>query len=538
MRYIIILISILAFIINCSSPSLQTSGNIIIKTPSVIYPPMKNIVTSGSQINPDTLSQSQFRYEVIVESNGKRLLFSQFKNDTEKTIAVPTGIPLDIKVGVYYAKNNSTMDEAYNAYLAAASVNNVSLMSGESKNIELKLDMNKQLRVDSYFDATMDISRQISITGGINAVSTFTIPTFSYYPLNGALNAKSAQYDGTTFRFTSTANIGFGLAGKGMYADVSSDPGFRYWYIESTGIHKSTFGNGSFTNTPTSTPLVNYIYPDVFSIKSVYIPSASSGTNYFYFLNYKDGFVAVNYNGSTLPYWYYANNDFSEYKYLYPGEPFLEDVQTDMTNFKWAFFATKIGLYYLNDATLAKFAPGSGTTNKNAALAGFYKNIRISNPSGGSILITKVEDTGSEIYLGTRQGLYYINKNSSEWQNFVNAPNTSGISFTSITKISDFTEPVISMDYSPVIKILSVSTPKRIWFKNTVNGRTDTVTEWDGLPLVPIFSCINAPVLNSIDFKTHDLAPVKFVMWDNVNSRFWIGTNYGLASIAMGKLNL
>lgn len=128
---------------------------------------------------------------------------------------------------------------------------------------------------------------------------------------------------------------------------------------------------------------------------------------------------------------------------------------------------------------------------------------------------------------------------SDAWVSFVNSSEEVTFPDENIEKIDAFiydTEPIISMDEEN--DILVITTPQRIWFMNLSNNKTDTLTVWDGIPFFPIRSFKNPPEVNTTIYDTHDIAPIKFVLWDDTNSKYWIGTDFGLGSVDLSSLSL
>jgi hypothetical protein len=521
----------------CSNSGQSGEGNIIIRTPDEIHPVMKSIFgTNGNQIDTGSLSQSQYRYEIIVESNGKRISYAQLKNDTEKTISVPSGIPLNFRIGVYCAKDSNSMDELYNVYLASCSKDNVMVMFGESKNLELKLDLNKQQRVDSYYNGNFGIS---NITGEVWGVDNAGNPgpVFSAYPNN------SNGYDGFFYDGTVFTQMLWKYSGKGFISSyISQDyTPYHFWYINKDGIRRAstTSGIGSVS------PSLNYQLSDVFKVYDYYVNFNSTGY-YYYFLNYYSGLVGLYTTDGNS--WTANNVGFSEYDNIYPEEPFLLDSLTVSEGFPSInniLLATKIGSYLISKNTALKLASG----DKNGALSEFKKYIRIQNPSSsGNILITKAEyyynNNIKKTYLGTKQGLFYIDNNSSVWHDF--SYNTSNDFLTlsqDAIKIADefkYNEPIEYMDLisTGASYVLIACTPNRIWFENLGNGKTDMVTVWDGLNFIPNTNYSWKPRMNTVDYKTHNIAQVNSIIFDATNSKFWICTQYGLCSVDINKLNL
>jgi hypothetical protein len=362
--------------------------------------------------------------------------------------------------------------------------------------------------------------------------------------------------------FPNVGISGLSLAGKGIISRVMRDPGGAnpYWYVQNSGVLRSVDGVTftALSGTPPSFAGMGTYLSRVFSVKSIYANDTSiPQQRYFFFLNYGLGYLVFDYISST-GLWSSVNNlDFSEYDSLYKYEPFLLDVEQDAlinasqfrkisTNYtgnkQWLFFATKIGLFYVNELALLDFANG----DKEAGINKFKKIINIPNPYNPkeSVLITKVKVIGNTVYLGSKQGVYTVDKTGTEWNKFVydSVDDFTYYDLQSIKKVEEFIyeEPVVSMDLTSTTagQVLCIATPKRVWFKNISNGKTDMVTVWDGLPFVPIFKYASAKLLNEVDFKTHDAASVNFTLWDAVNSKFWIGTDYGLCSVDISRLNI
>lgn len=517
---------------NSTDESNDDDGNLIIKTPAAVYPSMKGIYINND--DAEFSSQKKYRYEIIVEHNGKRVGYTVLKKNQEKSIKVPSGAKLSIFVGLYYAKNSSSLDEKYNVYLATDYKDDIVFRPGTTKRLNFELDLTKDLKVDTYFGDNFGDKGIANITGGI--IADNNDPYFSIEPLtdSSSNNARILHYDSGSFSNV-TSSTGLTHSGSGKLFEVVADPANDvYWYIQESGIFRGNTGyNGFSSGTPVTSSVSNYL-KNVKSIKSIYF---SSGGVYYYFLSYGQGYVAVDYNPLYGGWSEATNISFNYLSHIYPYEPFLMDIKQDDTNENYVFFATKIGLFYIDSATLLLFA----NNQISEALDNCKKVIRITHPDDSSkaILVKKINVTNNNIYIGTRLGVYKIKKSHSEWTSFLSYIGRKQFPEYAISKVEEFyDEPVVSMEEFSTSEgtILVIATPKRVWFKNLSKGETEMITVWDGLPFVPKADYSSAPDLNTKDFQVHEVAPIKFVLWDSDNSRFWIGTDYGLGSVKLNKL--
>jgi len=204
------------------------------------------------------------------------------------------------------------------------------------------------------------------------------------------------------------------------------------------------------------------------------------------------------------------------------------------------FVITKLGAFYAREIGLAAFSQGDYIKGINS----FKKIINISEEKNGNpILITKVMPTSKRVYIGTRKGLYYIDKSNSYWIDFVNSNENNMVLLDSkaLNKIEDVNEEIIDNMFLLNINdmdVLVVGTPKKIMFKNMNNGKKDYLTLNDGLLFVPIGRLLNIVATNEVDFISHTIAPVVDIIVDNNNNLIWIGTRFGLSSISVNQLNI
>ena len=559
MKYYFFVISILIIILgfNCTQTTTGQSSNaqIIIQAPDSINPPLFSINTSSGgsaikQLDTSTLDQNSIRYEVIVQSNGHRLSDTILNRSDRKAISVISGIPLDIFVGVFYSVGRSSNEELYNVFLASASVKGFEVMSGQSKNVNLTLNLTNKQPVDTYFDTSIFGSKGFAeITGGAYAAALLTytnLPTFSIKQYDNP-NSKLIIYNNYTFN---QPNLGASFFnGRGVLSSNISDPLGLYWYVPSgtgTGIYRNnqyidfTSYYTSIVDSITSIPNgVNNI-GNTSLIKSITKPNTSfvsNNTNYIDFLINNKGFFGL--FATTSGFTNYSYTDTSNFNNIYPSDPFLLDAILDSsnpdTNNKWIFLATKAGLFYITNSTLNNYAIG----NLNQALDASKKLIMIQN-SNRPVLITNVVINGNRVFLGTKQGIYYLDENSSSWASFINSSNSTFNTFDtgSINKLA-LNEPIERLFNLTVgsSNILVATTPNQIYFFNTSDGRSASITVWDGFPFIPAYG-VSSPSYNANEYYIHNMAPVNAVIYDSTNSKFWFATTYGLASVNLSSLGL
>ncbi|OHD16862.1 MAG: hypothetical protein A2086_12355 [Spirochaetes bacterium GWD1_27_9] len=523
MKNYIFLIFVSLALFSCSIPQDGAKGNVVVETPALT----SSIMRSITGVDNVTLDKNNFRFNIVVENNGKRLEFLQLKQNEEKLISVPSGIGLNFYVGIYYA-NKDSFDDVYNVYLSTTNQKNIVVQSGETKEVVLDLNLKQKTKASSYYNTLFGKG---NVSGGYIATDSFC---FTYSPYENT-NSKFIDYS-TDFL---ELNAGFTVTGKGIVAKVKDPDGLNYWHIQPDGIRRSSSGNSNFSVLNLS-DLKNYSEKlgKINNIGSFFVDIF--GGRYYYFLNYGDGYLALNYNSLANPNTWSGIGEISLdiFSSIYPNEPFLLDVKQDELNPLWIFFATKIGLYYVSDSTLSKFA----TSDKEKAINEFKKLIRLKNPDNPkeSILIRAIKIVDNKIYLGSRDGVFSIDRNTSEWNKFITDP-TSDISifpYDKIKKEGDLdNEPVLNVGYDDTSKgkVLIMYSSKKVIFKNLTNGKTDILSVWDGLPFISEKYKDN---VNLIDYSLYDLAPINFVLWDSKNSRYWIGTKFGLASVNINDLDI
>jgi len=136
---------------------MNQNGNIIIQTPEYLQAD-KLITRSISGFDStQTLSgyvqnnQSKIRYEISVESNGKKITSLIMKNNKISSLAVPSGIRLDIAIGIFLAQDENTNNELWNAYLASDVKRDITLQPNETRMFEFTVDLTKQSKVNTYY---------------------------------------------------------------------------------------------------------------------------------------------------------------------------------------------------------------------------------------------------------------------------------------------------------------------------------------------------------------------------------------------------
>lgn len=499
------------------------NGSVLIETPATLgIDVSKNI--AGDVV--DISDPNRYRFEVSVESNGKVVNFIQLKRNEEKTLSVPTGIPLTFRVGVYYAEDSDTMYEAYNTYITSETKNDIVVSGGETKELTFDLYVNKDGLVDVYFSDAFGENKVAKINSGAvvgnevffstSPLNTTGISSFNIVEVNGGIiNGKTVQND----------------IKDCIFFDVKNDPlENKIWFLG-----KGIWSGKDFTNNFTN---IQGFETDLSDVKNA--TGFKIDDKYYYLMdNGKTKFYATGFNLDEDGKWTSIGSvDLSSIPTVYPNEPFLLAAEKDGDSAN-VMFATRMGLFYVDTDFLKSVAEEGGSQDK--VMSGLKKIIKIENPENTkeTVLVRRVQSTSDTIYLGTRVGLFKIDKTSGEWSSFLNAGNGSYtvLDNKAISKVSDINETVVSMDEvskNGGARYLVVSTPKRVWFKELSTGKTAELTVWDGLPFIPLKGFANSDSVSSSDFGTHYIAPVKFVIADS--SKFWIGTSFGLASVDIDKL--
>lgn len=560
-----ILLSLFIVIVGCSLGQETETGNVTIITPAYapITKSLAGISDHGTLLNDN---QDLIRYEIGVENEGRRIASIQLKNNVETTITVPAGIKLDFGVGIYLAESKNTNNELWNTYVLSDVKRNIVLMPNETLYLDFTLDYSKPTIVQAYFPITgvpqlTEAPGIAEMTGGVvfpADILPATFPVFSYTNLNTNVS-KLVYYNGTTETFVNLnllvdSGVPGPPTGAGKIFKVVSNDGEMFWIIDDNDIFSNPGDNGIFNNNTFLGVPLEYKYPEdrdplssVYEIRSIkHSTTTPARDRYWYFLNYGQGMLSVKYDSRptkppNLPEWKKITNiDFTNFDYIYPNEPFIMDVEQDTSpDTNNAFFATKIGAFYIGEDAFDAFADG----DKDKGVALLKKIFRITDPVDNrrSVLITGIRIYGNNIYLASRAGLFRIKRNTSAWQKFRDEPITGSFMAFPEEEIelvqTFYHEPIISVELAGTNNdILVVVTPRRVWFKNESNGKTDTITVWDGISFIPMKSFSNSDPVNYADYRVHDTAPIRYVLWDETNSKFWIGTTFGLSSVNLSKL--
>lgn len=535
-RSILLFIIIIGLLISACSNQVTGESTIFIQAPEDYQSGSRAIYGTLGEIDPSSLSQDNFRFEIIVKHKQNRVAYALLKSGEEAALTVPAGINLNFYVGVYYAENSTTNDELFNVYLAADSRQNVFFMPGESRSFELTIDLSRRPRVNTNYGTNMGSTGIAAITGAY--LDSGNKPYFSAFPLvtGGSPDSKIIRYLVTDLTpDDASLSVNLSYTGRGNLFDVGV--GNRYWFTSANGIQWGNTGSW-FNSSGLTTTAVNHLLPYITHTEAIPIDAVMmTGSNeYYYFLSYGHGYVGIadTYESS----WTAAVNvDFSSYAFFYPGEDFLLDAEY-YSNYR-ALVATKLGLYLVDNVTLRKY----NFNDRLGALEGSKRLIKIPDPANPNLplLVKKVKVGASYIYLGTVNGLYRINKSSSSWTGFVAGSGHAQLPLDAIDQLGSFDfGPVTTLDYFSTAygNIVAVSTPKGVWFRNMGTGKSDFISVWDGLPFVPYKAFINSLPYNVKNYFPHETAPIKVVIWDGTNNKFWIGTDFGLASIYYSRLDL
>jgi hypothetical protein len=142
-----------------------------------------------------------------------------------------------------------------------------------------------------------------------------------------------------------------------------------------------------------------------------------------------------------------ANIDFSNLSSSYEELPFILDIEQIPDGD--TLFASKIGLFYVDEMTLDYFS----AEKFKEAVNRLKRLIRIPDPfdKRKSLLITAVKSFNNDLFLGTRYGVYKIDKSSSKWISFANKNPEAGYTYldeTSIEKIKDIGNVIVTDNYT------------------------------------------------------------------------------------------
>lgn len=552
-KFMLNIFLILIFVLSCSiDDQPMETGNAIIRTPTSLEPLMKSIVTDDGEINIKDYRKN-FRFEITIETNNIPIQKVDMGTDTEKVIEVPAGIPLNFYLGVYLSENTKSKNEIWNSYVLSDNVKNKILMPNQSTNINFKVKLSQDLPVKVYHNSVFKdpYSTFYAVTGSVYDDKPY-FSIFNYSAGASIISSKLISYDSNFEEENISCPIGII-----KYMPGSKD-GEIYWNIHPTGIYSSTLMNETFESIALgSQPLINSILNNYNNLKKIKyinhirVPAIDYDRNY-YFFSHKDGFIAMNYNGHKIfnpgaedSFSELKNKDFDFFRDNYPLLPFLLDTAYDNGNNEanMIFFATKMGFYYVKEQHLALFGIESGIFE---GIQGFKNIIRISDDNNTPILTTSIADyKDKKTYIGTKKGLYEINKNSSDWNSFKTKSENDTVNYLenkAIKKIKTFpNEPVFKteiIENTSKGDILIVTTPSRIWLYNLNSGSSDQITIYDGMPFIPYKTLPNTVYDNFVDFSPHYLSQVLTILYDPDNDCFWFGTLHGLASVQLNRLSL
>ncbi|MBN2544219.1 MAG: hypothetical protein JXB50_00380 [Spirochaetes bacterium] len=552
----ILFILIIFLSINCmiAEDEKEEYGNAFIITPKSV--PLNKLI-AGMTTEEALKLNGSVRYEVIVENNGNRINSVILKSDDSAEISIPAGINLDIGLGIFLAANG-TNDELINAYLVTDLKKNIVAIPNQTIYIDFILDFNRPTIVDYYYRNFPNVPYpnapgMADITGAV---------IYNHAPVNDPIFTAKRLTDGyfniLTFNTFNPFNTSIGSEAYGSVFKVDDPDGYNgqaYWYIDKLNSDfLYDYGN---INVIAGLDSINFIdnrslpyknssqifLKDVHMLESIKYVSTSEF--YYYFFIYKYGMLTLRSidTGLAAPTWTSVTNvDFRKFESIHPDLPFLLDIERDPEyDGRDTFFASKIGLFYVNYQTLDAFAED----RYDDAMNGLKRLIRIPDPydTRKSVVITSVKVMDNYIYLGSRYGLYRINKLSKAWVSFSsklwNGPFVT-LDINTIERVKSFrNNPIIALETGGVDgNILAVTATKSVFFKNVVTGRERELTVWDGLPFIPTRKLVYRPDFNTIDFYNHGPSPVRFILWDGnaARNRFWIATKHGLASIDSAEL--
>lgn len=516
----------------------QGNGTLLVKTPNSIstkaidgiYPPdLTSYINAGN-----------IRYEIVIESNGKKITGAILKNSDSTSISVPAGVRLNIYVGIYFVEPNSN-NELINTYFVTDKKDNVIVMPNQTIYLDFTLNLNNPNPVVCYANLT-----ETEFSGS------------AIYEITGITDYPTAQPDQIILTYKNLVNGNFNISGfldgfSGInssnnpegkvfkVADPESSNGYGLWYLDTkekrirfeSGDNSSSIGSIYFTdrNLPQKNP--NYL---TLLNKIDRVFSVMYGETYYFFLLYKEGMLSI--KNESNEWGSLSKIDFSNISTSYSELPFILDIEqvTDGDT----LFASKIGLFYVDQTALKYF---SDELYKEA-MNRLKRLIRIPDPfdKRKSLLITAVKTVKDDIYLGTRYGIYKIDKTSSKWNSFASKDPAGGYSYldeSAIEKIKEFGNVNVTDIYdtyttSSEENIIVITTTKSILFQNMHTGIIKEFTVWDGLPFIPARKLMYNPGYSNTDYYEHGISPIRNVIY--YNNRYWIATMHGLASIAEGDI--
>jgi len=529
-----ILIASVLLLLNCQNYIEDTShGNILINTPKTI--PLTRAINgwSSSEIR-DALNSDNIRYEVVIECRGKKIASAILKNSESYSITVPAGIKLTAFVGLYFTEPDSN-SEAINAYFASDTKDGVIVMPNQTVYLDFTIDLDKPTPVTyyAYHEELAGNAPGISDITGIATYPNSSTLILTYKSLiSGAFHLVS--YD-SSFNNINSQNNPEGRLFK--IEDPESYNGYGLWYLDKennrirfeNGDNPSSIGSIIFSDRNLPSRDINYLN---LINKIDRVVSVVYGGDYYFFLLYDKGMLSI--LNESAEWGQLAKIDFATLSSIYPDLPFILDIEKDPDGD--TFFASKIGLFLIDKVALSLFA----NEEYHKALNRLKKIIRITDPFDNrkSILVTSVKVSGNEIFLGTRYGLYKIDKNSSSWTSFAARDPAAGYVYldqSAIKKVKEVGNAKVTDLYTNDEGIiLIVSTTDSLIFVNRLNGKIRKFTVWDGLPFIPARKLAHTPSYSKTDYFIHGISPIRQVVYSS--NKYWIATMHGLASIDENKI--
>ena len=405
-------------------------------------------------------------------------------------------------------------------------------MSGESKTIDLTLNLKERNLVTFYKEYSFN-----KVTGSAVGENGVYFSMLKHFSGNREIGEIINYTNGSIKSVRKTDDIIFHsnytpLSGKNVF--IANNKGI---YLESNPDIEPT------NLIRYDEAITSEKYTGIIDLKSFKIDmDGDLPDSYYYLFTNKTGYISLNHlvrdQEATSSWSYLGDIDFS---FLPSGnvfDPFIYDIAQDNKDFKWIHFVTKFGLFYIRDTLVNDIING----DVGDAISQMKKSIVVRNENGANevITITKVADTENIIYLGTKLGVYQINKLSSEWNNFINIKSDDFIIFdnSAIKKVNEFRKEESITTLKTITNqageiILIVATPNRVVFTNS-NGKSKEITVFDGLPFIPLKTYSSMPELNYSEYKKQFTTNIKDVVYkDGV---YFFITDYGLASIEESTL--
>jgi hypothetical protein len=540
------------------------SGHLQVHTPD-FSEISRGIYNSDNTFIKDASSDGRLRFEVGVEAFGQRIISAQLKPGDDTLLTVPAGIPLTIGVGIYLVESATDEKETINAYLVSDVKDQLVLIPGETRYLDYVLDTSEPTIVDSYYQPHVEEAPGLSsIRSGVLNDSDGN-PYFSVFDFTSGI--KNLMFNHATEKFEEKTNneisTDLGAVPPGLIFEVEDPDNLNYWHISDAGIKRGTsINSGTFSAAQPSNYDAESLskLPGVRNVEFINYEYSPGEFRYIWFFSYGEGYVSLRYDSDVATQWSFVETiDFGDYFSVLPNEAFVLDVEQDTTsdiagvidNRRMVFFATKIGLFYLSEDILHDLKAGVPPAIRRQKLLSRANLINIPNPANTNknLTVTSVKATGNRIFLGTRSGVYMVDKNSEFWKVFANSgKNTVGfLNPKALKKLPAFpTEPVISNElYSTDIgEVLVLATTRKVIFtrfndSDVFSPDVQTVTVWDGIPFIPKVDIDLGFTLDSVDFISHDVSRLSFVLYDEAHPAgpsFWIGTYHGLGSVPLSRL--